>query len=50
MISLSTIDSLNRLLFGGDTETVNDIYTTNGVIHVIDMVVVADIELPQPCL
>ena len=47
-IPLSINDSLNSLLFGGATITVKDIYTTNGVIHVIDMVVVADIELPQP--
>ena len=47
-IPLSINDSLNSLLFGGATITVKDIYTTNGVIHVIDMVVVADVELPQP--
>ena len=47
-IPLSINESLNSLLFGGATITVKDIYTTNGVIHVIDMVVVADVELPQP--
>lgn len=47
-IPLLINDSLNSLLFGGATVTVKDIYATNGVIHVIDMVVVADVELPQP--
>jgi transforming growth factor-beta-induced protein len=45
------IDSENDSLhFGGATVTVKDIYATNGVIHVIDMVVVADIELPAPAM
>jgi transforming growth factor-beta-induced protein len=39
---------LDTLTFGGATVTTTDIYTTNGVIHVIDMVVVADVELPSP--
>jgi transforming growth factor-beta-induced protein len=44
-----TINSaINSLLFGGATVTVKDIYATNGVIHVIDMVVIADVELPAP--
>ena len=47
-IPLSINETLDSLLFGGATVTVKDIFTTNGVIHVIDMVVVADIELPQP--
>ena len=25
-----------------------DIYTTNGIIHVIDMVIVGDVEIPEP--
>jgi transforming growth factor-beta-induced protein len=46
-----TINSaINSLLFGGATVTVKDIYATNGVIHVIDMVVVADVELPAPAI
>lgn len=38
----------DTLTFGGATVVTTDIYTTNGVIHVIDMVVVADVALPQP--
>jgi uncharacterized surface protein with fasciclin (FAS1) repeats len=46
-----TINSaINSLLFGGATVTVKDIYATNGVIHVIDMVVIADVELPAPAI
>ena len=40
--------TLNTLSFGGATITVKDIYATNGVIHVIDMVVIGDVELPTP--
>ena len=44
-----TIDSaLDQLTFGGATVEVTDIYTTNGVIHVIDTVVIADVALPTP--
>jgi transforming growth factor-beta-induced protein len=39
----STTDSLT---FGGASVIIKDLYTTNGVIHVIDMVVVADVALP----
>ena len=37
----------NTLTFGGANITMTDINTTNGFIHVIDAVVVGDIELPQ---
>lgn len=36
------------LTFGGATVTTADIYTTNGIIHVIDAVVVGDVDLPAP--
>ncbi|MDN3651935.1 fasciclin domain-containing protein [Thalassotalea ponticola] len=36
------------ITFGGAKVIVKDIYTTNGVIHVIDSVVVGDLELPEP--
>lgn len=36
------------LTVGGATVTTADIYTTNGVIHVIDAVIVGDVELPSP--
>jgi len=38
----------DMLTFGGANIVTKDIYTTNGVIHVIDMVVVGDVELPTP--
>lgn len=43
----STTDALT---FGGANIIMKDIYTSNGVIHVIDMVVVADVQLPEPFL
>ena len=39
---------LDTLTFGGATVQTTDIYTTNGIIHVIDTVVIADAELPTP--
>ena len=39
---------LDTLTFGGATVQTTDIYTTNGIIHVIDTVVIADVELPTP--
>lgn len=36
------------LTYGGATVTTADIYTTNGIIHVIDTVVVGDVDLPAP--
>jgi uncharacterized surface protein with fasciclin (FAS1) repeats len=41
----STNDSLH---FGGANVVVKDLYTTNGIIHVIDMVIVGDATLPTP--
>lgn len=38
----------DMLTFGGANIVTKDIYTTNGVIHVIDMVVVADVAIPAP--
>ena len=49
-IPVSINSALDSLLFGGATVTVKDIYASNGVIHVIDMVVVADVELPGPAM
>jgi len=49
-IPVSINSALNSLSFGGATVTVKDIYASNGVIHVIDMVVVADVELPAPAM
>lgn len=36
------------LTVGGATVTTADIYTTNGVIHVIDAVIVGEVDLPSP--
>ncbi|WP_100641215.1 fasciclin domain-containing protein [Alteromonas facilis] len=52
-LSLATIPvALNTdtraLTFGGANIVTTDIYTTNGIIHVIDTVVVADVEVPAP--
>ncbi len=47
-IPIAINTELDTLTFGGATVTTTDIYTTNGVIHVIDTVVVADVELPSP--
>jgi uncharacterized surface protein with fasciclin (FAS1) repeats len=38
----------NSLSFGGANVITTDIYTTNGIIHVIDMVIVGDVEVPAP--
>jgi uncharacterized surface protein with fasciclin (FAS1) repeats len=40
----------DTLTYGGANVTTTDIYTTNGIIHVIDMVIVGDVELPAPAM
>jgi len=47
-IAVSINSELDTLTFGGATVQTTDIYTTNGIIHVIDTVVIADVELPTP--
>ena len=37
----------DELRFGGAEIEITDLYTTNGIIHVIDTVVVAEVELPR---
>jgi uncharacterized surface protein with fasciclin (FAS1) repeats len=49
-ILLSINESSDMLLFGGANIVMKDIYTTNGVIHVIDAVVLGDVELPKPAM
>jgi uncharacterized surface protein with fasciclin (FAS1) repeats len=39
---------IDKLTFGGATVIGTDVYTSNGVIHVIDTVIVADVEIPDP--
>lgn len=45
-IPVSIMDG--KLRIGGAEVVMSDIYTTNGVIHVIDTVIVEDLELPSP--
>lgn len=45
-IPLSINTNNDRLTFGGANVVAADVYATNGVIHVIDMVVVADVVVP----
>ncbi len=46
MIPLVINTDTDTLTFGGANVTTTDIYTTNGIIHVIDMVIVADVVVP----
>ncbi len=48
MIDIAIDSGSDTLSFGGATVSTTDIYTTNGVIHVLDAVVVGDVEVPQP--
>ena len=48
MIPISFNPDTDTLTFGGANIVTTDIYTTNGVIHVIDMVVVGDVQVPAP--
>ncbi len=47
-IDVSINTSTDILLFGGANVISKDIYTSNGVIHVIDAVVIGDVALPEP--
>lgn len=38
----------DMLMFGGANIIIKDIYTTNGIIHVIDAVIIGDVEIPTP--
>ena len=50
MIDININAMTDTLTFGGANVIIKDIYTTNGIIHVIDAVVVGDVELPTPPL
>lgn len=52
MVSIPLVinSSTDMLTFGGANIVMKDIYTTNGVIHVIDAVVVADVSVPAPAM
>jgi uncharacterized surface protein with fasciclin (FAS1) repeats len=45
-IPVSVNTNNDRITFGGANVTTPDVYTTNGVIHIIDTVVVADVDVP----
>jgi uncharacterized surface protein with fasciclin (FAS1) repeats len=49
-IPLVINESTDMLTFGGANIIIKDIYTTNGIIHVIDAVVVADVSIPAPAM
>jgi len=49
-IPLVINESTDMLTFGGADIIIKDIYTTNGIIHVIDAVVVADVSIPAPAM
>ncbi|MDT0604347.1 fasciclin domain-containing protein [Thalassotalea castellviae] len=49
-IPLAINSATDMLMFGGANIIMKDIYTTNGVIHVIDAVVVGDVEVPAPAM
>lgn len=49
-IPLTINTSTDMLTFGGANIVMKDIYTTNGVIHVIDAVVVGDVVVPAPAM
>lgn len=49
-IALNINTMTDMLMFGGANIVMKDIYTTNGVIHVIDAVVVGDVEVPAPAM
>ena len=49
-IALKINTATDMLMFGGANIIMKDIYTTNGIIHVIDAVVVGDVEVPAPAM
>ncbi len=50
MIDININPITDALTFGGANIISRDVYTTNGIIHVIDAVVIGDVELPTPPL
>ncbi|MEH6384216.1 MAG: fasciclin domain-containing protein [Colwellia sp.] len=49
-IPLIINSSTDMLTFGGANIIIKDIYTTNGIIHVIDAVIVGDVAIPAPAM
>ncbi|WP_310740641.1 fasciclin domain-containing protein [Colwellia sp. BRX10-4] len=50
LIPLNINTSTDMLTFGGANIIIKDIYTTNGIIHVIDAVIIGDVEVPAPAM
>ncbi|WP_421134525.1 fasciclin domain-containing protein [Alteromonas sp. A079] len=48
MIPVAINTDTDALTVGGANVVVSDIQTSNGIIHVIDMVIVGDVDLPTP--
>lgn len=48
MIPVAINTDTDTLTVGGANVVVSDIQTSNGIIHVIDMVIVGDVDLPTP--
>lgn len=49
-VALTINTATDMLTFGGANIIIKDIYTTNGIIHVIDAVIVGDVEIPAPAM
>ncbi len=49
-VALNINTTTDMLTFGGANIIIKDIYTTNGIIHVIDAVIVGDVEIPAPAM
>jgi uncharacterized surface protein with fasciclin (FAS1) repeats len=47
-VGLNINMATDTLTFGGANVVMKDIYTTNGIIHVIDAVIIGDVALPEP--
>ncbi|MFH6954297.1 fasciclin domain-containing protein [Pseudoalteromonas sp. XMcav1-K] len=47
-LPVSINSETDSLMFGGAKVVTKDIYTTNGIIHVIDAVIVGDVSVPEP--
>lgn len=46
-VALMINTTTDMLTFGGANITIKDIYTTNGIIHVIDTVILGEVEIPS---
>jgi transforming growth factor-beta-induced protein len=49
-VQLSINETTDMLMFGGANIVIKDIHTSNGIIHVIDAVIVGDVEVPSPAM